>query len=132
MSDLTQITGSQRKALEVVGLSRGSWHYRIHPRPTVKEPVPQAHRDYPSRLCAQDREQIESYILAGWAQDLSVDHSFATAWNEGVMLGSRRTWWRIAKQIHDQALRPQTPTKTGPHSPQHAHKSQETMDVREG
>ena len=132
MSDLTQITGSQRKALKVVGLSRGSWHYRIHPRPTVKEPVPQAHRDYPSRLCAQDREQIESYILAGWAQDLSVDHSFATAWDEGVMLGSRRTWWRIAKQIPDQALRQQIPTKTGQRTPRHAHNSQETMDVREG
>jgi len=35
-----------------------------------------------------------------------VDHSFATAWDGGVMLAARRTWWRIAAQLEDQMLRP--------------------------
>lgn len=117
MGDLSRITGSQRKALEWVGLSRGSWHYRIHPRPPVGDPIPQAKRAYPSRICEADRERIEGYILAGWANDLSVDHSFATAWDAGIMLGSRRTWWRIGAQIQDQALRPQIPTKKHHHTP---------------
>lgn len=29
------------------------------------------------------------------------------------MLGSRRTWWRIAAEIEDQMLRPQAPTRKG-------------------
>ncbi|MBP2373287.1 hypothetical protein [Paeniglutamicibacter psychrophenolicus] len=40
-----------------------------------------------------------------------MDHSFATAWDDGVMLASRRTWWRIAAEIEDQMLRPTIPTR---------------------
>ena len=40
-----------------------------------------------------------------------MDHSFATAWDEGLMLGSRRAWWRIAAQLEEQMLRPQVPTR---------------------
>lgn len=40
-----------------------------------------------------------------------MDHSFATAWDAGVMLASRRTWWRIAAEIEDQLLRPKIPTR---------------------
>ena len=54
----------------------------------------------------QDRTRIEDYIMAGWADQVSVDNSFATAWDDGVMLASRRTWWRIAAQLEDQLLRP--------------------------
>jgi len=42
-----------------------------------------------------------------------VDHSYAAAWDKGVMLASRRTWWRIAAQIEDQMLRPTIPTRSG-------------------
>lgn len=49
--------------------------------------------------------------MLGWAENVSVDHSFASAWDAGIMLASRRTWWRIAAEIEDQMLRPTIPTK---------------------
>ena len=44
---------------------------------------------------------------------MSVDHSFAATWDEGIMLASRRSWWRIAAEIADQSVRPLAPTKKG-------------------
>lgn len=92
------------------GLSRGAWHYRHNPRPGTGEPVPQAERDYPSRISSADCEQIGEYILAGWARGESVDHSFAAAWDDGVMLASRRHWWRVSDDL-EQELRPQIPLR---------------------
>jgi transposase InsO family protein len=51
--------------------------------------------------------------MEGWAGQVSVDHSFAVAWDAGVMLASQRTWWRIAAEIEEQMLRPTIPTKRG-------------------
>ena len=79
-------------------------------------PVPQRERVYPSRVSGKDRERIEECILAGWANEVSVDHSFASAWDAGVMLASRRTWWRIAAEL-EQSLRPTSPTKRGQRAP---------------
>lgn len=42
-----------------------------------------------------------------------MDHAFARAWDEGVMLASRRTWWRVAARIADQRARPAAPTRRG-------------------
>jgi transposase InsO family protein len=56
---------------------------------------------------------IAGRITAGWAEGLSVDHSFASAWDAGVMLASRRSWWRIAAEIEDQTVRPLAPTRRG-------------------
>ncbi len=118
--DLGVVLGSQRKALDVVGLSRSTWHYRQCPRPRVAAPVPHAQRVYESRISEQDRERISEYIMAGWAKEHSVDHSFAAAWDTGVMLGSRRTWWRIAAEIDDQLLRPKIPTRQDKRVPRSA------------
>lgn len=108
---LTQLVGSQRKALTLVGVSRSTWHYRHNPRNRVWDPMHQSQRAYETRISAADREVIGEYILAGWADQNSVDHAFATAWDAGIMLASRRTWWRIAADLEDQMLRPKVPTK---------------------
>ena len=92
-------------------MARSSWHYRQHPRPRVANPIPQRERAYESRISTADQDRISELILAGWAEQNSVDHSFATAWDNGVMLASRRTWWRIAAQIEDQMLRPKVPSR---------------------
>ena len=42
-----------------------------------------------------------------------MDHSFATAWDEGVMLASRRSWWRIAARSRISA-RPVADPQEGP------------------
>lgn len=80
-------------------------------------PVPQKDRAYRSRIGPAERAEVQARIAAGWARGVSVDHSFATAWDEGVMLASRRSWWRIAAQMPDQSARPLAPTRRGSDRP---------------
>ncbi len=96
----------------MIDLSRSTWHYRSTPRSGVDNPMPQKDRAYPSRVGEADRAVIREKILAGWLAGTSVDHSFAAAWDQGVMLASRRSWWRIAAAIEDQSARPAAPTRS--------------------
>ena len=73
-----------------------------------------------SRISATDRAQITERIVAGWARGVSVDHSFAVAWDAGVMLASRRSWWRIAAALADQSARPPAPTRQTATAPRSA------------
>ncbi|MDO5634956.1 MAG: hypothetical protein Q4G34_08835, partial [Micrococcus sp.] len=82
---LTEVLGSQRKALQLTGISRSAWHYRSCPRPPVQAPVPHGERAYPNRISDEVREIIEGHILQGWEQGVSVDASFAYQWDQGVM-----------------------------------------------
>jgi putative transposase len=103
----------------LTGLSRSTWHYRSKPRTPVTDPVPQKDRAYPSRISARDRTVIADKIGAGWLAGHSVDHSFACCWDDGVMVASRRSWWRIASTIADQSARPaglKRPGNTAPRS----------------
>jgi putative transposase len=79
--------------------------------------VPQKDRAYSSRISLADRTQIATQITAGWAAGHSVDHTFATVWDSGVMLAARRSWWRIASTIEDQTTRPVVPTRRGSRTP---------------
>jgi putative transposase len=96
----------------MIGLSRSTWHYRCKPRPRVADPLPQKDRAYPSRIGEADRAVIRHKIMAGWQAGMSVDYAFACTWDEGVMLASRRSWWRIAATIADQSTRPVAPTRS--------------------
>lgn len=104
----------------MAGISRGTWHYRHAPRAKTETPIPQAERAYPSRVSAADQQRIEEYVLAGWAKQLSVSHSYAVAWDAGVYLASERTWWRIASRLEEQFLRPNIPTRQGVRVPRPA------------
>jgi putative transposase len=104
----------------MIGLSRSTWHYRSHPRTPVVDPLAQKDRAYRSRICAADRAAIKDEIIAGWQAGTSVDHAFASAWDQGVMLGSRRSWWRIAAAIEDQSARPVAPTRSTSTTPRTA------------
>jgi putative transposase len=104
----------------MIGLSRSTWHYRSKPRPRVADPLPQKDRSYPSRIGAADRAVITQKIIAGWEVGTSVDYSFACTWDEGMMLASRRSWWRIAATIEDQSVRPVTPTRSSTKTPRQA------------
>lgn len=97
--------------MTLVGLSRSTWHYRTHPREPVADPVAHQDRAYRSRICATDRRVIAGRITTAWAQGNSVDHAYACAWDAGLMLASRRSWWRVAADIADQTARPEVPTK---------------------
>lgn len=82
--------------------------------------MPQQERAYPSRIPSADRALIEERVQASWRSGNSVDHAFASTWDEGVMLGSRRSWWRIAASIEDQATRPISPTRATARAPREA------------
>lgn len=109
--------GSQRRALTMAGLSRSTWHYRANPREPVADPVSHKERAYRSRISVADRRVIAERINAAWAAGNSVDHAFASAWDGGVMLASRRSWWRIAADIEDQSIRPDVPTRRRSRTP---------------
>ena len=98
-------------------MSRSTWHYRGKPRPRVTDPLPQKDRAYPSRICDADRAVITDTIIAGWQAGTSVDYSFAATWDQGTMLASRRSWWRIAATIADQSARPIAPTRSASRTP---------------
>ena len=83
----------------------------------MPDPVPQKDRAYPSRIAQPDRTVIAEKISAGWVAGHSVDHSFASCWDDGVMLASRRSWWRVAATIADQSARPVTPKRSGNAAP---------------
>jgi putative transposase len=101
----------------MIDLSRATWYYRSNPRPRVTDPLPQRDRAYPSRIGEADRAAIRDEIIAGWLAGGSVDQSFASAWDQGVMLASRRSWWRIAAAIIDQSARPVAPTRSAGTTP---------------
>jgi putative transposase len=97
----------------MAGLPRSTWHYRQSPRPPTEQPVGQKDRAYRSRISSADRARVAERITAGWREGVSVDHSYAQAWDQGMMLASRRSWWRIADGIADQSARPVVPTRRG-------------------
>lgn len=101
-------------------MSRSTWHYRHHPRDRVPEAIPHKDRAYPSRISPADRAVIAERITSGWRQGVSVDHTFAASWDTGVMLASRRSWWRIAAAIPDQSVRPVAPTRRSSRTPREA------------
>jgi putative transposase len=104
----------------MIGLSRSTWHYRSTLRARVASPILQKNRMYRSRISETDRAYLVEKIMTGWALGHSVDHSFASAWDDGVMLASRRSWWRIAANIEDQSVRPVVPTRRGSTAPREA------------
>lgn len=117
VAELTRTTGSQRRALAIAGVARSTWQYRHQPRARVPEPVRQRDRAYPSRIPTADRAVIAEKITAGWTAGHSVDHTYASTWDEGVMLAARRSWWRIAAVIEDQSSRPIVPARRGSRTP---------------
>lgn len=82
--------------------------------------MPQKDRAYPSRISAGERTVIADKISTGWQAGHSVDHSFASCWDDGVMLASRRSWWRIAATIADQSARPVAAKRDGNSGPRPA------------
>ena len=86
----------------------------------VADPVPHQERQYRSRIGDADRALIVARIEAAWAEQLSVDHAFAQAWDDGLMLASRRSWWRVAADIEDQSTRPVAPTRRTSKTPRQA------------
>lgn len=89
----------------MIGLSRGSWYLRHHPRARVPRPVPHRDRHQPHALTSGESAEIVRRVLEAWDEGDSVLAAYASAWDEGVMVGSPASWHRRARSL-DQQLRP--------------------------
>jgi len=104
----------------MAGLSRSTWHYRYYSRDRVADPIWHRDRAYPARISDAKDARVADRITAGWSEGVSVDHSFAPAWDDGVMVASRRSGWRIALDKEDQSARPIVPARRRNQTPRTA------------
>ncbi|WP_022887673.1 DDE-type integrase/transposase/recombinase [Glaciibacter superstes] len=86
---------SQNRVLAVIGLSKGSFHYRRKPRPRTVAPVPHAARPHPARLTGIEREQIAESLKKSVA---SVAETFYEDLDGGRYVASLSSYHRIARQ----------------------------------
>lgn len=91
--------------MALTGIARSTWHYRKNPRPAVKDPVAQALRVQPQQHSRDEVKEMRRRISQCWGKGESVDQARVKAWDEGEVLGSRSSWYRIAAAM-DQEARP--------------------------
>ena len=96
---------SQRTALDLVGVSRSTWHYRTRPRAAVADPMPPGERRAASWLSAAERDRITAKLEAGFVSKKSVYQAYYDALDAGDPVASLATWYRIARSI-EQTQRP--------------------------
>jgi putative transposase len=87
---------SQTTALRLVGMARSSWYYFHHPRPPVLQPVPHGDRRSERWLTSADEAVIVAWLTAEQWRTTSIGELFTIAWDAGVYVGSRRSWYRVA------------------------------------
>lgn len=94
IDELVGVGFSQRATLAMIGLSRSAFQYRRAPRPRVKDPVPQAERNYPTRLTETERATIvKSLETSG----VSIEETFYRDLDAKVAPASLVSYHRIAR-----------------------------------
>jgi transposase InsO family protein len=96
---------SQRGALALVGLSRGSWQARRRPRPRTADPVPHRQRRSAAWLSPVEVETITAKLGEAFAAGKSVYQAFHEAWDAADPVASLSSWYRVAR-AHADASRP--------------------------
>ncbi|MGH2512802.1 MAG: IS3 family transposase [Candidatus Limnocylindrales bacterium] len=105
IADLIETGLSLNQALRMIGLSKGSFHYRRKPRPRTADPVPHALRPHPAKLTGTERGQIAANLKKS---PTSVTETFYEDLDAGRYVASLSSYHRIARQ---QAI-PMTATGT--------------------
>jgi putative transposase len=85
---------SQNRALAMIGLSKGSFHYRRRPRPRVAAPVPHADRPHPAALSGTERDEVAARLRASAR---SVTETFYDDLDSGRYVASLSSYHRIAR-----------------------------------
>lgn len=83
----------------MIGLSRGSWHDRIKPRPRVAEPVAHVDRRQPHALTEAESAQVAAAVNASLATGRSVRHAWYEHIDTGSVVASRSTFERVAAKV---------------------------------
>lgn len=101
---------SQRRALSVSGISRGSWHYRVHGRPGSGVSVSHTERRWVAWLDPEEQDAIK-VKLAAREPGVSVSQAFYDAFDAGEPVASLSTWHRLERTRRDSPPRPKTRRK---------------------
>lgn len=96
---------SQRAALGLLGISRGSWHQRSNPRPRRPEAVPHTQRRSASWLSSQEVAAIVAPLTVAFTDGKSVYQAFYEALDAGNPVASLSSWYRTAR-AHLEPVRP--------------------------
>ncbi|KGN30085.1 transposase [Knoellia sinensis KCTC 19936] len=96
---------SQRRALVLLGISRGSWQLRLRPRPRSLQPVPHRQRRAPAWLSTVEVDAITAKLTTAFASGKSVYQAYFEAWDAADPVASLSSWYRIA-HAHLEASRP--------------------------
>lgn len=94
---------SQRQALELIGLSRGSWHARTAPRARTAEPVPHDQRRSPAWLSEVEIAAIVAFLTTAFGLGKSVYQAFYEALDAADPVASLSSWYRVAARHLDPA-----------------------------
>ena len=96
---------SQRAALALMGISRGSWHQRTSPRPGRTEAVPHTQRRSALWLSESEIGVIVTMLRVAFEAGKSVYQAFYEALDDGNPVASLSSWYRTAR-THLEPARP--------------------------
>jgi putative transposase len=99
---------SQRGALELIGLSRGSWQLRTRgSKPGAAEVIPHDQRRSAAWLSQAETAAIVAVLTVAFALGRSVYQAFYEALDAGRPVASLSSWYRVARR----ELEPARPTR---------------------
>lgn len=105
LSELTAAGRSQRSALTLIGLSRGSLHYRRRPRARAAAPIAHVDRVQPHALTEAESAQVAQAVNASLAKGRSVKHAWYEHIDAGPVVASLATFQRVAAKVRTTPVR---------------------------
>lgn len=85
------------RACALVGYSRASFYRHRSPRVRAADPIPQKDRPQPAALSAAENEQILRLLNTPEYERFSLCQAFYRAWDDGVYVASKSSWYRVAR-----------------------------------
>ncbi|WP_194291589.1 DDE-type integrase/transposase/recombinase [Cumulibacter manganitolerans] len=85
------------RAVALVGYSRASWYRHQQPAGERAPITPHTERVQPHALSGAERAAVLAHLAREEFADLSVRQVFVRVLDEGIYLGSLRSWYRIAR-----------------------------------
>jgi putative transposase len=85
------------RACALVGYPRASFYRHRSPRAPAADPIPQKDRPQPAALSTAESEQILRLLNTPEYEGFSLCQAFYRAWDGGVYVASKSSWYRVAR-----------------------------------
>lgn len=85
------------RACALAGYPRASFYRHRSPRARLATPIPQKDRRQPAALSDAESAQILALINTPEYEGFSICQAFYRAWDAGVYLASKSSWYRVAR-----------------------------------